>query len=576
MAISDHNRTTRQAMRIVTSDPSTNRIEGVGQDQAVVQIAMHTKQTITRWPVEGEIWMVERRNGTPYLDALMTPAEEESFSINDMEPGQARINADSVVDQDGKPFIVLSGDLIDQYYVQYDENRGFVLSGSGSVSDAPMIADIASGTSSYTFSGLDGDTDGIYELEFGLLLSAASRVALRFNGDTGSNYRSVMGRDYVQSATTGSGAAHDTPSASGLDKIDLMSNMGVGTPTYATGKYTLYVQSGSVRLVTGTGYAYQTDWNGPSNGGGAWATTTGNVNSITILPVSGTFGGTIILRKKRAPSTVVSGPRIVRGSVNSAGTIVRGSGYTVTKNGTGDYTINFTTPFAATPVVNLTSQSWAAILRPDLTPYSASQIRLQCFNTTTGAAIDGGFDFEAIDTSSAGVAAWSAPQRVTSLPASQPDGTEVYLQPDPSGQPGVLWHMRYDATAAKWDFVGGADLLNQTATNNTITATSAAALPTATVSVTIPVAGEYEIITSASGDAPSPIGSGQMFITPVGGGLAASQSNGVMWRSDNWNTGQRTVRQTLTTGTLALQAWTVNGTGRIFACSLGIRPIRIG
>ena len=48
-------------------------------------------------------------------------------------------------------------------------------------------------------------------------------------------------------------------------------------------------------------------------------------------------------------------PRIVRGTVNSqTGAIVRGSGFSVTVNGTGDNTIAFDTPFASSPIVTVT------------------------------------------------------------------------------------------------------------------------------------------------------------------------------------------------------------------------------
>ena len=44
-----------------------------------------------------------------------------------------------------------------------------------------------------------------------------------------------------------------------------------------------------------------------------------------------------------------SGLKIIRGTVDFDGTILQGSGFTVTKNGTGDYTINFSSAFSGTP-----------------------------------------------------------------------------------------------------------------------------------------------------------------------------------------------------------------------------------
>ncbi len=52
--------------------------------------------------------------------------------------------------------------------------------------------------------------------------------------------------------------------------------------------------------------------------------------------------------------------RIVRGTVQNNGTIFNGAGFTVTKNGTGSYTLNFTTAFADVPAVTITPTIGAA------------------------------------------------------------------------------------------------------------------------------------------------------------------------------------------------------------------------
>jgi hypothetical protein len=50
--------------------------------------------------------------------------------------------------------------------------------------------------------------------------------------------------------------------------------------------------------------------------------------------------------------------RIVRGTIKADGTILRGSGFTVSRAGagTGDYRISFTTPFASSPTVTVTPE----------------------------------------------------------------------------------------------------------------------------------------------------------------------------------------------------------------------------
>jgi hypothetical protein len=49
--------------------------------------------------------------------------------------------------------------------------------------------------------------------------------------------------------------------------------------------------------------------------------------------------------------------RIIRGVVNAAGTILAGSGFTVTKGPTGFFTVNFTSGFSSMPAVVVTAQS---------------------------------------------------------------------------------------------------------------------------------------------------------------------------------------------------------------------------
>jgi hypothetical protein len=65
------------------------------------------------------------------------------------------------------------------------------------------------------------------------------------------------------------------------------------------------------------------------------------------------------------------------------------------------------------------------------------------------------FDTEAVVSYATGML--SGPQRVTVLPSNPVDGQEVYLVAD-AGPPAVLWHLRRNAAAAKWEFVGGAPI----------------------------------------------------------------------------------------------------------------------
>lgn len=58
------------------------------------------------------------------------------------------------------------------------------------------------------------------------------------------------------------------------------------------------------------------------------------------------FTGTI-----SSTGQIVTGGALLTGTVNADGSIASGSGFTVTKNGTGDYTVNFNTAYSAPPVV---------------------------------------------------------------------------------------------------------------------------------------------------------------------------------------------------------------------------------
>jgi hypothetical protein len=53
----------------------------------------------------------------------------------------------------------------------------------------------------------------------------------------------------------------------------------------------------------------------------------------------------------------------------------------------------------------------------------------------------------------------NAPRRVTSLPTSPVEGQEVYLVLSLApNSPDVVWHMRYNASLPKWEFVGGSPM----------------------------------------------------------------------------------------------------------------------
>jgi hypothetical protein len=85
------------------------------------------------------------------------------------------------------------------------------------------------------------------------------------------------------------------------------------------------------------------------------------------------------------------------GAVTSAGAVLAGSGFTVTKNATGDYTVSLT--FPRTPLVVVGTGTTAAFITAKLsatTPPSTAGFRVFTFTTSTAVAADGEFHWIAI------------------------------------------------------------------------------------------------------------------------------------------------------------------------------------
>lgn len=103
--------------------------------------------------------------------------------------------------------------------------------------------------------------------------------------------------------------------------------------------------------------------------------------------------------RKSVPDTGGQSLIIRGGSVAEDGTIKSGSGFTVTKNGTGDYSVEFAAPFALTPAVIVGTGETAAFYAAKLhasTPPSENGFRVATFITSTTAAVDGIFHWWAV------------------------------------------------------------------------------------------------------------------------------------------------------------------------------------
>ena len=88
----------------------------------------------------------------------------------------------------------------------------------------------------------------------------------------------------------------------------------------------------------------------------------------------------------------------------------------------------------------------------------------------------------------------AVPSFVTSLPVGATDGQEIYYQADAAN--GIIWHLRYNAGSAsayKWEFVGGSELSSEVITQETTTSSVYVALTTPGPSITLPLAGDYDV-----------------------------------------------------------------------------------
>jgi hypothetical protein len=79
---------------ITTVDPANGKIEGVGRDAAVIQIAT-PNGPLVRWPSEGEQWIVKRENGLWTLDGLL------GGGPTPFDPGEALLYASKIWLPDG-------------------------------------------------------------------------------------------------------------------------------------------------------------------------------------------------------------------------------------------------------------------------------------------------------------------------------------------------------------------------------------------------------------------------------------------------------------------------------------------
>lgn len=174
----------------------------------------------------------------------------------------------------------------------------------------------------------------------------------------------------------------------------------------------------------------------------------------------------------------------------------------------------------------------------------------------------------------------SSPTRVTAAEfalLTPSDGDEVYLEADATN--GRLWHLRYNAGSAsayKWEFLGGADLISAVITGNPLTT----AWASYGAALTLPRAGDYEgetrgvLAHTGSGDlfVRAACSSGTVAPDGTAGGRAAADGSGI---HNHTGTGKFQILGASAGATVNLQAHANPATSSTLDGRFWVRPIRL-
>lgn len=210
----------------------------------------------------------------------------------------------------------------------------------------------------------------------------------------------------------------------GKDLIDAKGDLLVGTGADAIGRLAAAADGGFLKTSSGSGATGLT-WSGivQSDVAGLVAALAAKLNTTifdakgdllvgtgpdtaTRLAATGVAGN--VLTEDPATATGwksaplgTNGQRL-KGRINADGTIAQGTGFTVTKNGTGDYTVNFDAAFAASPYFDAIPVLAAGAVVPEVRSSSTGSVRVQ-FLTLAGAGFDTEFIFTAEEMGAAGL-----------------------------------------------------------------------------------------------------------------------------------------------------------------------------
>lgn len=89
--------------RVLTVHPATRKVEVGIRDGGTIEVPIIFTGTVFRWPKEGELWSICRRNHSWYLDSLIEE-HDETFPIEGLDSGHTKISSEEVYDLLGRRF----------------------------------------------------------------------------------------------------------------------------------------------------------------------------------------------------------------------------------------------------------------------------------------------------------------------------------------------------------------------------------------------------------------------------------------------------------------------------------------
>jgi hypothetical protein len=96
----------RMGCTILTVDPKQRKIEAILKDGAAVQVAVFDTPGFFVWPKVGERWTIHKYNGIWMLNHRL--GTEDDHQIDDLEPGQAKIDADIIKTPSGSSLVTIN------------------------------------------------------------------------------------------------------------------------------------------------------------------------------------------------------------------------------------------------------------------------------------------------------------------------------------------------------------------------------------------------------------------------------------------------------------------------------------